>query len=104
METGIERVNRINQERREAGITFEVENNLVVKAKNKPSSLRAAISAMCFQCFGGTETEMPDPGWRKYIGTCTAPDCALWPHRPYKTDSDQREEDAEAVSKINDQG
>jgi len=33
---------------------------------------------------GGTEEEMPDPGWKDLIRTCTAPGCPLYRHRPYK--------------------
>jgi hypothetical protein len=88
METGIQKANRINQERREAGIKTEIENNLVVKSLAKPNSLRLAINAMCFQCFGGTAKDMPDSGWKKLIGTCTAKGCALWNHRPYRDSQD----------------
>ena len=41
-----------------------VENNLLKMARRKPGSLKAAINAMCFQCFGGTIDEKPDSGWR----------------------------------------
>jgi hypothetical protein len=92
METAIEKARRVGREMREGG-KIEVENNLVIKAERKPSSLKLAIAAMCFQCFGGTKTDMPDPGWKRMIATCTAPDCALFDHRPYKADQADEEAD-----------
>ena len=70
-------------DKRAAGIATKVENNLLVKTQAEPKSLRKAINAMCFQCVGGTVDSLPDPGWRQMIGTCTAPDCALYKIRPY---------------------
>lgn len=61
-----------------------LESNLIRKAKLHPKSLKKAIAANCFHCYGGTESEMPDPGWRNMIRTCTAPYCPLYPHRPYQ--------------------
>lgn len=84
MESQIERLQRINRERREAGIVTETTHNLVKRAKRHPGRWKLAINAMCFQCFGGTEENLPDPGWREMIATCTATDCALWGWRPYK--------------------
>jgi hypothetical protein len=60
------------------------EHNLVRKANADPRSKVKAIRAMCFQCFGGTKEEMPDAGWKDEIRNCTAPDCALYRHRPYR--------------------
>lgn len=68
------------------------ETNLIRKAKTKPTSKKLAIFAMCFNCIGGTEEEMPDGGWRKEITNCTANDCPLWTHRPFQKD----EEDADS--------
>ena len=79
-------LNNANLARRQyldMGKPIIVENNLVIKAKRHPTSLKKAIGAMCFQCFGGTEAEMPDPGWKNFIRDCTSKDCALYPHRPY---------------------
>lgn len=58
------------------------EYNWIIQAQRKPESLRRAIKAMCFHCVGGTKDSMPDPGWKKLIDTCTAPDCPLFSHRP----------------------
>ena len=71
-------------EYRDMGIKISVENNLILKAKKHPTSLKKAIGAFCFYCFGGTETETPDPGWKNMIRTCTSPNCPLYEHRPYR--------------------
>jgi len=67
-----------------AGETVVQEHNLVRKANAAPGSKVKAIAAMCYQCFDGTETELPDAGWRDLIRTCTSPSCALYRHRPYR--------------------
>lgn len=84
METPLEKAQRIMRERRESGATITVENNLISKAKAKPDSLKRAIAAFCFTCFGGTENEMPDPGWKNDIKHCPSVKCPLYNHRPYK--------------------
>lgn len=71
----------------------EVTHNWLTRAGRNPNSLKTAIGAMCFQCFGGTKEELPDPGWKNSIKNCTALDCALHAHRPYQ-DSDREENDA----------
>jgi hypothetical protein len=86
---GLEKAAERLQEMRTAGITIEVETNLIRKAQADPKSLRKAINAMCFACFGGTKADQPDPGWRDMIRTCTSPQCPLWPHRPYRTRDDE---------------
>jgi hypothetical protein len=60
----------------------EASYNWIVQAERKPTSKHKAIKAMCFHCMGGTKDSMPDPGWKKMIDTCTAPDCPLFSHRP----------------------
>jgi hypothetical protein len=60
------------------------EFNWLKKSRANPNSRKMAIAAACFQCFGGSEDDMPDEGWIKQIRTCTSPDCALYSHRPYK--------------------
>jgi hypothetical protein len=50
------------------------------RARRKPTSLKLAVAARCWQCQGEGE----DSGWREAIGTCAVPGCALWPHRPYQ--------------------
>ncbi len=64
--------------------TKTAEHNWIKKAKLKPRSMKTAIAAKCFECFGGTEQELPDPGWKMQIRTCTGFDCPLFDHRPYK--------------------
>lgn len=66
----------------------ETTHNWIVRAKRNPSSLKTAIGAKCFECYGGSEELLPDPGWKRKIATCTAPDCPLYPHRPYQGKSD----------------
>ena len=71
-------------EYRSMGIMISVENNLILKAKKHPTSLKKANGAFCFHCFGGTEHETPDQGWKGFIRNCTATNCPLFGHRPYK--------------------
>lgn len=77
---------KARQEYIDKGGVITIENNLIRKAKANPTSLKKAIGAFCFHCMGGTEDEMPDPGWKNFIKDCTAPACPLYPHRPYKRD------------------
>lgn len=53
--------------------------NPIQIARDNPQSKAAAIRAFCCTCVGGIV-----PGWRNEIRTCTAPECPLFPHRPYK--------------------
>ena len=73
--------NKMISEEMERGV-FEIE--AVKKANADPKSRAKAIAAFCFYCYGGTEEEMPDPGWKDMIRTCTEPSCPLYRHRPYK--------------------
>ena len=81
--TALEKANRTNKAKRDAGVSVPREYNLIKKANANPNSLKKAIAANCFHCYGGTMDEMPDPGWQDFIRTCTAPDCPLFPHRSY---------------------
>ncbi|BDD88644.1 hypothetical protein DPPLL_30090 [Desulfofustis limnaeus] len=83
-ETSIQKAHKRIEQMKIAGEPITQEHNLVRKANADPGSKVKAIGAMCFQCFGGTEEEMPDPGWKDEIRNCTAPDCALYQHRPYR--------------------
>lgn len=49
----------------------------------KTASLRAHINAMCAHCMGCTPGHM-ERGFREAIRGCTAPQCPLWPVRPYQ--------------------
>lgn len=64
---------------REAGGVAGPRLDPLRKAERRPSSLRLAISAKCFDCVG----RGVDPGWRWLIGNCDAP-CPLVPVRPYR--------------------
>ncbi len=66
------------------GTLAKKEFNLIKKAKADPKSKVKAIAAFCFHCFGGTEGELPDPGYMESIRTCTAPTCPLYIHRPFR--------------------
>ena len=81
-ETAIEKAQRIVKERREAGTLSSPERNWVRRSLADPKSLRLAINAACFQCLGGTEDDMPDPGWREEIRDCNVTTCALHKVRP----------------------
>ena len=72
------------QEMKQNGDIILIENNLIRKANKNPNSLKKAIGAFCFHCFGGTEDEMPDPGWKNMIRNCTSKICPLQRHRPYR--------------------
>ena len=63
---------------------LRAEHNLIKKHLSNPSSKKIAIDAFCFHCMGGTKDELPDPGWKDLIKTCTAPTCPLYLHRPYQ--------------------
>jgi hypothetical protein len=54
--------------------------NPLERAQKRPTSLKMAIAARCWQCQGEGE----DVGWREAIKRCTVPSCALHPHRPYQ--------------------
>jgi len=52
----------------------------IERARRKPTSLRAAITAKCWDCIGGYADKHP----RQRIADCTASKCPLHPHRPYQ--------------------
>ena len=81
-----ELTNKGNARRRELAATGELtaEHNLMKKAAADPRSKVKAIHAFCFHCMGGTLDALPDGGWKELIRTCTAPDCPLYRHRPYR--------------------
>jgi len=91
-ETFAERMARVREEREDAGVTVVVDHNLLKKAVADPTSRAKAMRAMCFQCMGGTIDSLPDPGWKRLIGTCTAKQCALYPWRPYQNMVDSADE------------
>lgn len=70
-------------ELRESGQLEIKEHNLILKYKRNPKSRKLAIYANCFECMGGTEADMPDPGWKEAIRDCTSAECNLFQFRPY---------------------
>ena len=67
-----------HREKVKSGEIVVVQKTPMQKHLESPTSLRLAINANCYQCFGnGTPTE---------IRNCTATTCALYPVRPYKND------------------
>lgn len=52
----------------------------IERAQRHPRSLRAAVTAKCWECCGGGH----DPGTRRTIAECTVRSCPLHPHRPYQ--------------------
>lgn len=76
--TPLQKAHAVMAARRAAGETIE-RLDPVQRAKRKPTSLKLAIAARCFQCQG----EDQDPGVRQRIRDCGCEaTCALWPHRP----------------------
>jgi hypothetical protein len=64
--------------------------NPLERAQRKPTSLKLAIAARCWQCQG----EGADVGWREAIRACTAFGCALHSHRPYQSKDAGNEDEA----------
>lgn len=52
----------------------------IAAAKAKPTSLRLAIRAHCYQCVG---TDV-DPGYKARVRDCGILSCSLHPHRPWQ--------------------
>ncbi len=57
-----------------------VHRNPIEKARDNPTSLRAAINGKCWDCIGGDS----DPNPRRRIGGCEIERCTLHPVRPYQ--------------------
>jgi len=93
-ETTLERARRAKQAMKVA------RRNPIQKSQENPSSLRKAINAMCFHCFGGTEKKYPDPGWKLRIKGCGCLSCPLYYQRPYQKlkakDTDAQPENQES--------
>jgi len=58
--------------------------NPIERAKLKPTSLRLAIRAKCFECVGSGA----DPSWQDSVRHCSASLCPLLPVRPYQVAED----------------
>jgi len=52
----------------------------IERAKDKPDSLRCAITAKCYECVGMDG----DSNFRETIRTCTSVNCPLYSVRPYQ--------------------
>ncbi len=75
-----EKMAAIREERAAAGIVTE-RLDPMERAKRNPTSLKAAITAKCYDCQGRDSD--PHPRWR--IGNCVSQqECPLWNHRPYQ--------------------
>lgn len=77
--TAIERARKMAAELRAKGLSPE-RLNPIERARRSPRSLRAAVTAKCWECCGGGQ----DPGTRRAIAECSARSCPLHPHRPYQ--------------------
>jgi cytochrome c553 len=82
--TPIEKAIAKRRESHARGEVIQIEHNFMKKALAAPNSRAKAIAAFCFHCHGGTENELPDPGWKNMIRDCTSETCPLRRHRPYK--------------------
>jgi hypothetical protein len=74
----LDKARQAREEMRANG-TLRVKNP-VEKLADHPGSLRAAITAKCWQCEG----EGADPGVKGRVGACTIRECALWGVRPWQ--------------------
>lgn len=55
------------------------------RAREKPKSLRLAVTAKCWDCNGGDA----DPRPRLRIRDCPCTKCPLWPVRPWQNVKDR---------------
>ena len=78
MAKAAEKKAQLHRERKEAGLPAIA--SPMERAAANPTSYRAAINAMCWQCQG--ENADPFVNWR--IGNCVCTDCALWRLRPHQ--------------------
>jgi hypothetical protein len=76
--TPLEKARQKTRELRASGVILR--KNPLEKAAAKPTSLRLAISAKCYECVG----QDSDPGWHGRIRDCLCPTCPLYPVRPYQ--------------------
>lgn len=80
MNTALEKARLRREEMKAQGIEIE-RLDPIEKAKENPTSLRAAINGKCWDCVGARF----DPNPRKRIRECTCGDtCTLHPVRPYQ--------------------
>ncbi len=77
--TALDKAREKAAEMRAAGVKVE-RLDPMEKARRKPTSLRLAISAKCWDCQGGAS----DPSPRARIGACELTRCPLHPVRPWQ--------------------
>lgn len=77
--TPLQRAHATMRARREAGETI-VRLSPIEKARAKPTSLRFAVNAKCWDCQCGDA----DPNPRERIRSCPVTRCPLHPVRPYQ--------------------
>lgn len=98
--TGLERAHALAKARREAGEVL-IRRDPLQKARAKPTSLRLAVSAKCYDCVGQDQ----DPGFRARIRDCTVTLCPLHPVRPYQRgDAEDSETSAETSAETSTKG
>ena len=62
--------------------------NPLLQAKAAPASKVKAIRAMCASCMGCTESYQ-EPGWKQQVADCSAFNCPLHSHRPYRAKKEE---------------
>lgn len=82
-ETALQKAHRVMTEKRANGEEI-IRLTPIEKAKLKPTSLRLAINAKCWDCCCEQRVE---------ITRCQITDCSLWPVRPYQKSVDDETED-----------
>ena len=98
--TGLDLARARMAERRAAGEII-VRKTPTERASARPTSLRLAVTAKCWECQG----EDSDPGVRARVRDCASPRCPLYPVRPWQntkgsahyTDEDEESEQSEDV-------
>lgn len=78
--SGLDKAREAAAARRAAGLPVAERLDPIEKARRKPTSLRLAITAKCWDCQGGAS----DPNPRGRIGSCEVTRCPLHPVRPWQ--------------------
>lgn len=87
--TGLDRAREKAAEMRALGVKVE-RLDPMEKARRKPTSLRLAITAKCWDCQGGAS----DPAPRARIGACELTRCPLHPVRPWQRSEEDESDEA----------
>lgn len=75
-----EKARRALQDKFAAGLT---KKNPIERLNEKPTSMRRAINAKCYDCVGGDG----DQGWRQRVRKCFDNKCPLYNFRPFKQEN-----------------